>query len=329
MKKKKSPFLSVLLWIILLGLVIAILYSGLQILVSTVLQSPEPTGDNTAKKTIVRDGVEYFPRQDITVMMVLGIDVEGPVQSSNYYRNSGSADSVMLLVFDEATEECTVLYLNRDTMLTMDVLGVRGEYAGTTYGQLALAHTYGTGLEDSCVNMKNTLMNFLHGMTIDYYVAMNMDAIPILNDAVGGVTVNVKDDFSQVNPSITMGELTLQGDQVIDYVRTRKDVGDQKNVTRMARQREYVNGFLKALDEKEHEDIEFAARLYEKLAPYVVTDCSVETLSKTISHYLDYKLLGAVTPEGDNRIEDGHYAFYTDEEKLDALVIDLFYRPKK
>ena len=329
MKKKKSPFLSVLLWIILLGLVIAILYSGLQILVSTVLQSPEPAGDNTAKKTIVRDGVEYFPRQDITVMMVLGIDVEGPVQSSNYYRNSGSADSVMLLVFDEATEECTVLYLNRDTMLTMDVLGVRGEYAGTTYGQLALAHTYGTGLEDSCVNMKNTLMNFLHGMTIDYYVAMNMDAIPILNDAVGGVTVNVKDDFSQVNPSITMGELTLQGDQVIDYVRTRKDVGDQKNVTRMARQREYVNGFLKALDEKEHEDIEFAARLYEKLAPYVVTDCSVETLSKIISHYLDYKLLGAVTPEGDNRIEDGHYAFYTDEEKLDALVIDLFYRPKK
>ena len=329
MKKKKSPFVNVLLSCILLALAIAILYSGLQILVPTVLQSPGSADVQTGKKTIVRDGVEYFPRQDITVMMVLGIDQEGPVQSSNYYRNKGSADSVMLLIFDEATEECTVLYLNRDTMLTMDVLGVRGEYAGTTYGQLALAHTYGNGLEDSCVNMKNTLMNFLPGMTIDYYVAMNMDAIPILNDAVGGVTVNVTDDFSKVNPSITMGELTLKGDQVIDYVRTRKDVGDQKNVTRMARQREYVNGFLLALDEKEHEDIDFAARLYDQLAPYIVTDCSVETLSKIISHYLDYKLLGAITPEGDNRIEEGHYAFYTDEEKLDALCVELFYRPKK
>ena len=327
--KKKTSFMSVLLRIILLILVIVILYSGLQILASTVLQSQTSTQGQATKKTIIRDGVEYFPRQDITVMMVLGIDQEGPVQSSNYYRNKGSADSVMLLIFDEATEECTVLYLNRDTMLTMDVLGVRGEYAGTTYGQLALAHTYGNGLEDSCVNMKNTLMNFLPGMTIDYYVAMNMDAIPILNDAVGGVTVNVTDDFSKVNPSITMGELTLKGDQVIDYVRTRKDVGDQKNVTRMARQREYVDGFLLALDEKEHEDIDFAVRLYDQLAPYIVTDCSVETLSKIISHYLDYKLLGAITPEGDNRIEEGHYAFYTDEEKLDALCVELFYRPKK
>ena len=172
-------------------------------------------------------------------------------------------------------------------------------------------------------------MKFLHGMTIDYYVAMNMDAIPILNDAVGGVTVNVTDDFSKVNPSIAMGEVTLRGEQVIDYVRTRKDVGDQKNVTRMARQKQYVDGFLDALDKKEHDDIGFAVRLYEQVAPYIVTDCSVETLNKIISHYLEYKLRDTVSPEGDNRIEDGHYAFYADEEKLDALCVELFYRPKK
>ena len=326
MKKKKS---SILLRVILLILVLAILYSGLQILVSTVLQSETPTDTQTSSKTIVRDGVEYFPRQDITVMMVLGIDQSGPVESSNYYRNSGSADSVMLLVMDETVRDCTVLYLNRDTMLAMDVLGVRGEYAGTTFGQLALAHTYGTGLEDSCENVKNTLMNFLHGVTIDYYLAMNMDAIPILNDAVGGVTVNVVDDFSKVNPSITMGELTLRGEQVIDYVRTRKDVGDQKNVTRMARQREYVNGFLEKLSTKEHEDINFAIKFYEQAAPYIVTDCSVDTLSGMLSRYLDFTISGAITPAGENVIEDGHYAFYTDEEKLDDLIVDLFYRPKK
>ena len=327
MKKKTST--SVLLRVILLILVLAIIYSGLQILVSTVLQSPASTEGQTGKKTIVRDGVEYFPRQDITVVMVLGIDQSGPVQASKYYRNEGAADSIMLLIFDEATEECTVLYLNRDTMLTMDALGIRGEYAGTTYGQLALAHTYGTGLEDSCVNTKNTLMNYLHGMTIDYYLAMNMDAIPILNDAVGGVTVTVTDDFSKVNPSITMGEVTLRGQQVIDYVRTRKDVGDQKNVTRMARQQQYVSGFLKALEAKGNAGVGFALRLYEQLSPYIVTDCSAETLDKIISQYLDYTLAGTITPEGESRIEDGYYAFYADEEALDALCVELFYRPKK
>ena len=327
MRKRKS-LKDVLLFCVLLILLLVMLYSGLRILESTVLRNEEPVVQQTTK-TIVRDDQEYFPRQDVTVMMVLGIDQYGPVESSHYYRNEGSADSIMLLVFDETAKDYTVLYLNRDTMLNMDVLGVKGEYAGTTYGQLALAHTYGAGLEDSCENVKNTLMKFLHGLTVDYYVAMNMDAIPILNDAVGGVTVHVTDDFSKVNPTITMGELTLRGDQVVDYVRTRKDVGDQKNVTRMDRQKEYVDNFLRALDEREHEDIEFAARLYEQVAPYIVTDCSVETLSKIINHYLDYELLGAVTPEGENRIEDGHYAFYTDEEKLDALCVELFYRPKK
>ena len=326
--RKRNPLKVVLVPVILLALVIVILYSGLQILESTVLQNTEKPAQVTTTKTISRNGIEYFPRQDVTVIMVLGIDQMGPVTSSNYHRNNGAADSIMLLVFDENARDCTVLYLNRDTMLNMDVLGVRGDYAGTAYGQLALAHTYGTGLEDSCQNVKNTLMKYIHGLTIDYYVAMNMDAIPVLNDAVGGVTVTVVDDFSKVNPTITMGELTLRGDQVIDYVRTRKDVGDQKNVTRMERQKEYVNGFLKALVEKEQGDIEFLVRMYEQVAPYIVTDCSVTTLSNMLDRYAQFTLKEVVTPEGDNLIEDGHYAFYVDEEKLDELIVRLLYNPK-
>ena len=326
MRKRKS-LKDVLLFCVLLILLLVMLYSGLRILESTVLRNEEPVVQQTTK-TIVRDDQEYFPRQDVTVMMVLGIDQYGPVESSHYYRNEGSADSIMLLVFDETAKDYTVLYLNRDTMLNMDVLGVRGEYAGTTYGQLALAHTYGTGLEDSCENVKNTLMNFMHGLTVDYYVAMNMDAIPILNDAVGGVTVHVTDDFSKVNPTITMGELTLRGDQVIDYVRTRKDVGDQKNVTRMQRQKEYVDGFLNALMEKEQENIEFAVNLYEQIAPYIVTDCSVNALGGMLDRYAEFTLKEVVTPAGENIIEDGHYAFYVDEEKLDELIVQIFYVPK-
>lgn len=313
----------------LLVLIVVILYSGTRILESTVLHSDGDAAEATAGKTITRDGVDYFPRQDVTVVMVLGIDQYGPAESSNYHRNEGSADSVMLLVFDDKAENCTVLHLNRDTMLDMNVLGIRGEYAGTTYGQLALAHTYGTGLEDSCENVKNTLMNFLHGLQVDYYVAMNMDALPILNDAVGGVTVTVTDDFSQVNPGITMGELTLQGDQVIDFVRTRKDVGDQKNITRMERQREYVDGFLEAMYDKVHDNGEFLISTYEKVAPYIVTDCSVNTLSAMMDRYSDFTIVDTVTPEGDNIIANGHYEFHVDEEKLDKLIVELFYAPKK
>lgn len=327
--RKQHRGRGLLIFCLLLVLVVVILISGLKIFEATVLFPSDGKTGEVATKTIVRDGVKYFPRQDITVMMVLGIDQHGAVKSSNYYRNKGAADSIMLLIFDETNEDCTVLYLNRDTMVDMDVLGVKGEYAGTSYGQLALAHTYGEGLEDSCVNVKNTIMKFLHGLTIDYYVSMNMDAIPVLNDAVGGVTVNVVDDFSKVNPSITMGEVTLKGDQVIDFVRIRKDVGDQKNVTRMARQREYVANFLEKLSQKEHENIDFLVNMYEQVAPYIVTDCSVNTLSNMLSKYLDYEIKEVVSPAGDNIVVDGHYEFHAEEEALDELIVRLFYTRKR
>ena len=327
MRKRKAAK-GIVYVCILLILVLVMLYSGLQILESTVLLPEDTTANVVPTKTITRNGIDYYPRQDVTVMLVLGIDQFGPVQSSNYYRNSGSADSVMLLVFDEKNAECTVLYVNRDTMLEMDVLGVRGEYAGTTYGQLALAHTYGTGLEDSCENVKNTLMNYMHGLTVDYYVAMNMDAIPILNDAVGGVTVTVVDDFSVVDPTITMGEITLRGEQVINFVRTRKDVGDQKNVTRMERQKEYVDAFLTKLYEKEHEDVDFLIKVYDEVAPYLVSDCPISTLSGMLDRYAEFTIKEVVTPEGDNLIGEEYYEFYVDEEKLDELIVRLFYAPK-
>ncbi len=326
---KRKEMIKKAIWAcacLLLGLVV--IYSGIRVL-ETVVFSDAELPPQTSSKTIVRDGVEYFPRQDITVVMVLGIDEAGPVVSSNHYKNGGAADSVMLLIFDETNENCTVLCLNRDTMVDMDVLGLNGEYAGTTYGQLALAHTYGTGLEDSCENMRNTLENFLPGLSVDYYVSMNMDAIPILNDAVGGVTVTVTDDFSKVNPSITMGEITLKGDQVLDFVRTRKDVGDQKNVTRMQRQREYIESFLGALYQKGNSDAKFAMDTYNAVAPYIVTDCSANVLSSMLERYAQYEIAEVLSPEGVNSIVDGYYQFCADEEKLDALILDVFYAPKK
>ena len=126
-----------------------------------------------------------------------------------------------------------------------------------------------------------------------------------------------------------MGELTLRGSQAIDYVRTRKDVGDQTNATRIERQQAYVDGFLQALYQKTREHTGLLLSAFESAAPYMVTDCSGETLSAMMKRFSDFTFTGAVTPEGESIIEDGHYAFYADEEKLDALILDLFYRPKK
>lgn len=325
--EKRRNLKNAAFFAVILILVLVFLISGLHILESTVLQNGD-IQETTGKKTIVRNGVEYFPRQDITVMLVMGIDQEGPVQDSGYYRNEGAADVVMLLIFDEEAKDYSILYLNRDTMLTMPVLGIDGRPAGNNFGQLALAHTFGNGLERSCENVKKTVSDFLYGLQIDYYVSMNMDAIATMNDAVGGVKVTVTEDFSKVDPTIPMGEVILRGQQAINYVRTRKNVGDQLNLSRIERQKDYIQGFFTAF-KSSAQNANFLVDAYEEISPYIVTDCSTNALSGIVSRYEDYDLRQIVTPKGENVLSNEYYEFHVDEEALDKLILELFYRPKK
>lgn len=325
---KRETFKKVAYFGTILILMIVMIYSGLQILEATVFSKDVVEETRPASKTITRDGIEYFPKQDMTVLMVLGIDQMGPVQASDSYNNHGAADMVSLLIFDESSETCTVLALNRDTMLEMPVLGIGGKQAGTYYGQLALSHTYGSGLEDSCENTRQAVSDLLYGLYIDYYVAMNMDAIAIANDAVGGVTVEVTEDFSAVDDSITMGQMTLWGEQALHYVRTRKNLGDQLNLSRMDRHRKYMDGFLESLGGRLNESDTFALELYDAVDEYIVTDCSSTTLSTLMSRYADYQIVEIVSPAGDNVLGQEYYEFHVDEEALDQLILRLLYAKK-
>ena len=326
--KKRSHKRDLLFLGLTLILVLVMLYSGLRILESTVFHTGQEGSGNFVSKTIERDGQKYFPRQDITVVLVLGIDRFGPVEASGSYQNRGAADMDILLVFDETNKQINVLHLNRDTMLNMPVLGIGGKQAGSYYGQLALAHTYGSGLADSAENSRQAISDFLYGLKIDYYVAMNMDAITILNDAVGGVTVNVTEDFSAVDPTIRMGQMHLMGEQAINFVRTRKDVGDQLNLSRIERHKEYLQGFSGAFRAMQEADPGFILTVYEQVIPYLVTDLSANAVSGMMDRYADYEINEIISPQGENRVGEEYMEFYVDEEALDALILRLFYAPK-
>ena len=327
--KRRNKTRQLIYYAAVLLLVLILLYSGLRILEATILNSGSYGEPQIVSKTITRDGIDYYPRRDITVMMLLGIDQAGPVEDSGVFTNPGTSDAVMLLIFDEKNETWSILQLNRDTMMDIPVLGLGGKEAGTIFAQLALAHTYGSGLEDSCLNTRKAVSNFLGGISIDYYISANMDAVAIVNDAVGGVTVTVTDDFSDVDPTLTMGQVTLRGEQALSFVRDRQNVGDQKHVSRMERHREYMEGFTEALGEKLKEGTGFVVETYSAVAPYLVSDCPISSLTAMIERYQDYQFTGVITPEGQSTVGRQYYEFYADEQKLDELVIDLFYAPKQ
>lgn len=323
--RRRIKVLIVVVALILVGIV---LYSGLQILESTVLLPGQDVVEVQPSKTVTSGDIDYFPRQDITTLLVLGIDELGPVRDSMSYNNEGESDVVLLVIFDESNLKYDVLALNRDTMVDIPILGLGGKKAGTKVAQLALAHTYGSGLQDSCENTCDAVSALLGGDFIDYYVSMNMDAIPILNDAVGGVTVTVTDDFSSVGAEIPEGIVTLRGQQALDFVQIRKDVGSQMNVSRMERQREYMRGFVDALNTKLESSTSFLFETHEAVSPYIVTDCTVNTLSLLVNRFSEYEMGEIISPSGENVKGAVFMEYYLDQDAFKELVLRLFYSPK-
>lgn len=325
MKNKQRRGNPVLLIAILI-LVLVFIVSGLQLLESAFSDHNEE--DYGPRKTIIRDGVEYFPRQNVVTVLLAGIDEDGPAESSGAYNNNGEADMVTLLIFDKTNRKMDLIALNRDTMMEIPVLGVNGKDAGTVEGQLALAHTYGSGLADSGKNLSKAVSKFLYGVEIDYYVTMRMDAIAMLNDAVGGVEVEVTDDFSAVDPTIPMGKVKLNGQQALNFVRVRYGVGDQLNTSRMQRQETYMRGFVAALRKGIKESGSFVLDTYEQVKAYTVTNCSTKTMVTLSNQFADFELSAVVSPKGESIQGKQYMEFRVDEQELDRLILRYLYAPK-
>lgn len=268
----------------------------------------------------------YAQKEDVETILLLGIDkMEGQVQEQSY-RNTQQADFLMLLIVDHQAQTCTGLHINRDTMTQIQQLGVGGKPVGSFTGQLALAHTYGDGAEKSCLNTVDAVSHLLYGTEIDHYISLTMDAVAAVNDAVGGVTVTVQDDFSAIDPALRQGEtVTLRGEQALTYVRARGSLEDSSNLARMERQRQYFQALYERVRAQCGADEESLSELLLAIVPYMVSDCTVQQLSDLWEQAMQYEVTGIEDVAGEAVQGEEYMEFYVDEEALRQQLIALLY----
>lgn len=287
---------------------------------------PEQKTENTIYEY---NGVEYVKNEDVESFLILGLDKFEDAINNDSYNNDQRADFLMLLVFDNSEKKFTAVHLNRDTMVNMNVLGVAGQKIGTVNKQLALAHTYGNGRDVSCRNTADAVSELLNGVKVNHYLSITMDAVPILNDLLGGVEVTVLDDFSGIDDTLIKGEtVTLHGDHALTYVRERYGLEDSSNSTRMVRQRQYMTAvYDKAMLEIENDD-NFVIEASSELADYIVSDRSVNQLQEIAKKLSQYKFTEIETLEGESVVKDGLMEFRPDADSIDKIVFELFYKKK-
>lgn len=275
------------------------------------------------------DGCWYAQKSGVETVLFIGVDkYTSSLQTNESNRNTQQSDFIMLLMIDHNAQTISALHINRDTMTGIRVLDVNGNPLRTFVGQLALSHTYGSGKKDSCENVVYSVSEYLYGLRIDHYAAFGMEAVPIVNDSVGGVTVSVLDDLTPVDSSLVKGsEVTLQGNQALTYIRSRGELDNSTNTERMKRQRQYLRALFEKAQAKNALDSSFALQTVLDLSPYMITDYSLNQMNDLFTAIGTYTFTDIYTIEGEAVAGNEYMEFYTDEDALRALVVSLFYDP--
>lgn len=313
-------------------LVFAVYQIGRQMELSQ-FQNGETRGDIAqrfaSERTIEYEGRTYQYNESLLSILLMGIDQSAENANGAGFRSGGQADFLMLLVFDPRSKSIERIQIDRDTMTEISILGVLGNVTGTRTAQICLSHGFGDGKEKSGEYTVTAVKKLLGNIDINYYISVNLDAIPVLNEWLGGVTVKIADDFSKYDAAMVPGaQLTLRGNQAEIYVRSRIDIGEGTNEARMARQRQYMGEATRLLTAKLSKDPSSIGEIYDMLGENLVSNMKRVRMINEARQSMGFAQADMRKIEGTYQLgADGFMEFYPDEKALEQLVLETFYQP--
>lgn len=295
----------------------------------SVVEESEVEEETSLKAGELRyQGKSYSYKQDILTFLFMGIDKKGEVKASQNLFKGGQADALFLAVLDPAEKKISVIGVNRDTMAEISVFDRNGLYAGKEMHQIALAHAYGEGLEESCENTVEAVSRLFYGLPIHGYCALNMSVISDVNDAVGGVDVTIPESAAGLKKNWKTGEVVyLTGEDAYTFIHYRDTKQAQSAEARLERQKQYLKAFVVQAKAAMKKDMTLPITLYTQMTPYMVTDISADEVMYLAGEALSYSF-----DEGDIHSMEGHVEmgeqfeeFYADETALYELILQVFY----
>lgn len=267
----------------------------------------------------------------VQTYLFIGTDKSGNEDAEGEEYHGSMADALMLVVVDKEEKTYGILQLNRDTITEVPMLLQDGSANASAQMQLCTAHWYGKDKAASCDNTVETVSKMLGGLPIDGYYALKMDAMPLLNHEVGGVTVTLEDDMTKLDPAMKKGTtLTLTDRQAELLMQSRYTMEDDRNTQRMRRQQIFLKAFMKKIKKQNAGDINATVKLYDRLRPYATTDIKMNDLTALLKDMQGYTDKGIITIDGTSKIgeklHDGkkHWEFYMDEDSLETSMKQLY-----
>ena len=343
-RKKKGPLIAVL---VILGILVLLLATAVgayfylnkkgeaqlkknQSIAS--ITAPEEASSEDDGKMIVYNGAKYKYNEDNINILFMGIDRDMQDTGEKVIGENGQADVLIWAALDSKTGHLSLINISRDAMVDVNKYNVKDKYLGTDKMQLCLAYSYGDGKEKSCENTLQSVSRLMYGMPVNAYVAIDYSAIAPLNDAIGGVTVNVLEDLTQSDSALKAGEtVTLHGEQAQTYVRSRNTEVLDSNNQRMERQKQYIDAFLQQAISQTKKNPTLPVTLYNDVSDYMVTNISASEATHLATLMIQNGVSGGdiLTVPGEVTQGDVYAEFNPDDKELYKLILSVFYKEIK
>lgn len=324
-KKKKGLYFIPVIVLLCIALVITIFFTN--------QQNQEEVSNETIEDyhQVTYQNKTYEYNTSIVSILLLGIDKDKQNQDT-----LGQSDAVALLLLDRENKKMSFLAIPRETITEIEMFDVQGQSLGWQESYLNLAYAYGHDQASGCMRTSQAVSRLLNNVPVVRYASMNLVALPEVHDLVGKIQVKVPNDsLVDVNKSWTKGKVvTVTKDNVEDFVRSRDITKNFTSQTRLERQEVYMKAFYERFCALLEGNIEnMINKVYNIFkSDNICTNITYTDLKDFCQMILTYDFDESkdyYTLEGIYEAGDVHNTFTYDQEKLDALVIQLFYKEKR
>ncbi|MGP4105596.1 LCP family glycopolymer transferase [Virgibacillus sp. L01] len=296
-KKRKWPYWVVgiiLGFVLIIGIYLFYIYDKVGDTVE-VMHEPLARDENPDRQ---KELDSIFSENNTINILLLGVDERED--------DKGRSDTMILMSLNPQTNAMKMLSIPRDTYV--DIPG---------RGKDKINHAYafgGVGLSVQTVEE-----NF--DVPVHFYVKVNMEGFQQGIDALGGVTVTNDRAFSQGGADFPIGEIKLDGEEALKYIRMRK--GDPRgDIGRNERQRNVIRAAIG--EAASFSSITKITDILGILGGNVKTDLKMDQMQTLFSDYRQTRTnIDTMEISGSGQMIDGIWYYIVPDEEMNRVQTEI------
>ena len=141
--------------------------------------------------------------------------------------------------------------------------------------------------------MVEAVSNLLYKVPIQRYCSINIQAVPLLNDAIGGVDVAVLETMQGAYGTYNQGDiLHLDGNMALEYIRIRDHNVFGSAMLRLERQKQYLMNYFETAKQAIGGNLTIPVTIYQQLIDnkYMYTDIALADVTYLVPELLNISL---------------------------------------